>query len=730
MIHRFSTTSSISRMISAIIVVIIIVIAGVAAYGASISSPPRQTSDTSTSLSQTTTTSASLTTTTSHSTSSSSSPGGSSVPSVFTWETANTIENMDPDYSYGLYDFQIMQNVYEPLFYYNGSCSTCVIPWLVQNYTVSPDSKTYTFTLRSGISFADCESLNTTAVYFSLNRLLIADGSSTSANGVRAAWIIQQMLNTSLSSQLCGCKQSYDASYVNDVLAENFVQATGPMTFTMHIQHPNTAFPYLMSGEWATILAPEFVMQHDLAIWSQPSNGYNLPYPNLTGTLSNQISQYYLDLVSTCETGITPNGCGLTYLSTTTDGSQAGTGPYTIQSISPSSNDIVLKANPNYWGGPNQFTGGSKIIPRIGTIDINFVPSISTREIDLTNAAASGQAMSADVSNDHLYDVANRSAWTTENVLSSTIPGVTIYGPQTSYTDIFDLFSLNVTNYFTGKYNTFQPFADIRFRQAFADAINVTEFNIVDNNNLGQVETSAIPPGLPPAGSYNASITPKYKYDPVAVQNLLLDAMMHPLTHFTFVNGTVAPTGVFNNTFGCPQLNSAGQCSHPVSQTLTLNYPTGWYETQSLLTIANVINNVSSTYNMGLTVDVAPEPFGQLFPQADTGSLYMYSAGWFEDYPWVTDYVNPMYYSGGNWAHNDRWNITAMDALYHQAIIDSSTGNMSGLVAETNKMNELANNIVMYLWLFYPATFTVITSNIRGYYYNPSVVGFYFAALY
>jgi peptide/nickel transport system substrate-binding protein len=632
---------------------------------------------------------------------------------------------MDPGYSYGLFDFQVMQNVYEPLLYYNGANSTDVIPWLAQNYTVSPDQMTYTFNLRSGIQFADGEQFNSTSVYFSLNRLLIADGSSNVAHGIRAAWIVQQLLNTSLSSQLCGCSLTYNNAYINHVLSEGFVQPTGPLSFTMHVEHPNSAFPFLMAGEWATILAPNYVMQHDLATWNQTSNGYSLPFPTLSGNLSARISQYFSDLVATCNAGNTPSGCGNTYLFGSYQGSLAGTGPYSISSISQQTNDIVLKANTHYWGGPN-----GNLSAKIATVDINYVPTTSTREIDLRNGASSGQAMSIDLSNDLLYDVANRTLWTSSGKLSSIIPGVSIYGPETSYTDIFDLFAVNVTNYFTGQYYSFQPFADIRFREAFADAINTTNFNTAVNNNLGQVETSAIPPGLPPAGSYNASILPKYSYNPVQSQNLLLDAMMHPLTHFTFKNGTVAPPGVFNNTFGCTTLNSKGVCSSPVAQTITLDYPVGWTDEQSLILIASVINNISDTYNMGLTVTVNPEPFGQLFPQADTGSLYMYSAGWFEDYPWVVDYITPMYYSGGNWAHNDNWNITAMDTLYHEAINDSSSGNVAGLVAATNKMNVLANNMVMYLWLFYPATFTVITSNVQGYYYNPSVVGFYFASMY
>ena len=527
---------------------------------------------------------------------------------------------------------------------------------------------TYNFTLHSGITFADGEPLNSTAVYFSLNRLLVADGSSQVAHGIRAAWIIQQLLNTSLSTQLCTCNEVYNTNYVNAVLAENFVQITGPYSFTIHVMHPNTAFQFLLAGEWADIVAPDYVMQHDLAAWSQASQGYTLPYPTPSGNATTIVNEYLDDIAATCNAGATPNGCGAPYLDGSYQGSLAGSGPYTITSIGQTSNDIVLQANQNYWGGPNQFTGGSKIVPQMKTIDINYVPATNTRELDIQNAAHSGQAMTVDIPNTNLYDVVNRQAWLNNNTMTSIFPGITVYGPEVAYTDIFDAFSTNVTNFYTHDYYSFQPFSDQRFRLAFADAINVSAFNTNENDNLGQVEIDAIPPGLPPQGSYNSSITPKYSFNPDQSAQLLLNAMEHPITQFNFRNGTAAPAGLFNNTFGCSTLNSNGQCSNPVQQTIQLTFPVGWYDENSLLEMSQVINNISSTYNMGLSVSVSPLPFGQMFSEVDTGSVYMFSTGWFDDYPWVTDFLGPIYFSGGNWPSETNWNLTAMNTLYHEAI--------------------------------------------------------------
>jgi ABC-type transport system substrate-binding protein len=468
------------------------------------------------------------------------SPTSPTKNSSVSWETANTHQYIDPQVSYFSYDYGIMQQIYEPLLFYNGTCGTCVIPWLAQSYTSSPDLKSYQFTLRPGIKFADGENLDSTAVYFSLNRALIMDGSSPTGHGIQASWFLQQLLNTSLATYYGG-HPTYDSSYVNSVLGENFVQITSPSSFTINVMNPNSAFLYLFANPLANPVAPNYVMQHDLALWNQSSTGYKLPYPSLSSAPDEMtmIKQYFADLVATCNSGITPSGCGTTYLDHAYAGSLAGTGPYTIQSVSQTTNNIVFKANPNYWGGP------FSMMPQYQTATIKYVPDVATREIDLRSAAQSGQAFllgPGDVPNDHLYDVADRTQWIINSKLQSTIPGVSLYGAYSGFATLFAPFDTNVTNPFTGKPYTFQPFADKRFRLAFADAVNMTQINRSVNNNLGQVAVNVVAPGLPPAGAYNPSNTPTYAYNLGAVQNLLLDAMQNPITTFNFANGTAVPT--------------------------------------------------------------------------------------------------------------------------------------------------------------------------------------------
>ena len=76
-----------------------------------------------------------------------------------------------------------------------------------------------------------------------------------------------------------------------------------------------------------------------------------------------------------------------------------------------------------------------------------------------------------------------------------------------------------------------------------------------------------------------------------------------------------------------------------------------------------------------------------------------------------------------------------MALLSNQMLKADSNNNLTGLIAVTNEMNQFANNEVQYLWTIYPSLVTagsaigVFTSNVHGYYFNPSLNGAYFASM-
>lgn len=641
------------------------------------------------------------------------------IPSSLTYYNTNSFQYLDPSIAYYQQDYTVLSSVYEPLLFYNGSSATQIVPWLAQSYTLSKDGTTANFTLRQGVTFQDGEQLNSSAVYFSLNRLLLFDASSPTSHASQASWILQQLVNPCLST-FFGGDANYTSAYVNAWLADNFVQITGPYTFTLHMIHPNAALPYMLAGQWALMMAPDWVMNHDVALWQQ--QGYNLPNYPLSGSGTTEINNYFMDLAATCNAGPTPNGCGETSLiadsSSLASGSNyaplAGTGPYEITSYNYATQALTLTANPNYWGGGYQSVGPAyKQSPHIKTIQYVYQTDIATRETSLRAAANAGQAAVIDLDASHLFDLANKTVW--DGGAGTLVPNnqwtgsIFFYQPYSTLSVYFYTYGMNVTNPQTGTYYSFQPFADQRIRLAFADSVNITQINADYNNGIGTVANGMYPPGLPPAG-ISAGAKPIYSYNPDQAAQLLLQAMEHPITSFTFVNGTAAPPGTFTTSFGCTSLGSGGTCSNPVKQQVTLTVPPGdTVDLAAFNQIASTINNISSTYNMGLTVIVQIVPLGTLYTELFSGQLYMSFAGWIVDYPWVVDFTAPSFPYPGTWTSGTNLNYTYLNNLENQLETATTADNITGVVTVAKLMNEFSLQQVLYLYTFNTKTVTSIT---------------------
>ncbi|MHB1908097.1 MAG: ABC transporter substrate-binding protein [Nitrososphaerales archaeon] len=703
---------AISRAATIGIVVIIIIIIAAGGYAAFVGIGSSKTTGGSTTPTTTSSATGSGSTTTA-----TTSSGG--VPSSLTYWYTNSFQYMDPSISYYEQDYSIISAAYEPLLFYNGTSSTQVIPWLASSWAVSPTGSNANVTLRSGVNFQDGEALNSTAVYFTYNRLLLFDGSTPSKHGTQASWIIQQLVDPEFSTTLGGTPM-YNSTGVNAVLAKNFVHITGANTFTLNIAHPNAALPYLLAGDWASILAPDWVISHDIALWK--SQGYTLPFPTLNGANATaNINEYFDDLVATCNTGSTPTGCGATSLignsATLASGSnyapQAGTGPYQITSFNFATGALTMKAWSGYWGTK----------AHIATVQLNYETSQTTRETDLQAAANAGQAATIDIASTNLYDLANQSAWAGGSgtlVPNSQWAGKIFFTtPYTSLASFFYPFAMNVTNPQTGTLYNFQPFADRRIRLAFADSVNMSEINADYNNGLGKVANSVLAPGLPPAGSYSASATVPWSYNPDQAAQLLLSAMEQPLTHFVNATGTgTLPTGSgagdVTTQFGCTTLNAQNQCTTPTKQSISLDVAAGDpTDLAAFSDIANTIDNISTTYNMGLTVTVQVLPLGNLYTLEGSGEAYMYFAGWIADYPWVTDFTGPMMSYPGAYTAGDAVNYAYLNNLQAQAVTAQSTGNVSGVAAAAHLMDVFTTQQVLYLYTFYTLSYNMFTTNIN-----------------
>ncbi len=69
----------------------------------------------------------------------------------------------------------------------------------------------------------------------------------------------------------------------------------------------------------------------------------------------------------------------------------------------------------------------------------------------------------------------------------------------------------------------------------------------------------------------------------------------------------------------------------------------------------------------------------------------------------------------------DNHNDTQMFALYEQAVNASASGDIPQLLQIDDKLNILANNAVLYLYIGQPEYITAATSNLQGFTFDPGL---------
>ncbi|MCL5068531.1 MAG: ABC transporter substrate-binding protein, partial [Thaumarchaeota archaeon] len=223
------SSRGIGRNALIIVAVVIVIILAVGAYAAmslgTSSTSSQTTSQTSSSTSQTSTSSQ-----TGHTTQTSTTTSSSINYQPITWEMQSKPLSLDPAVPYESWSGSIIENLYEPLLWYNQTSSQ-TIPWLAQSYNVSADGLSYTFTLRQGITFCDGTSFNASAVKFSIDREILMDVPSSLVYNFGAGGL------AGASQYIASNKTQADA---NAYLAADGVTVDGPYTVTFHLVRPSS----------------------------------------------------------------------------------------------------------------------------------------------------------------------------------------------------------------------------------------------------------------------------------------------------------------------------------------------------------------------------------------------------------------------------------------------------------------------------------------------------------
>ncbi|MBX7267311.1 ABC transporter substrate-binding protein [Micromonospora sp. Llam7] len=209
--------------------------------------------------------------------------GGNANGDATTTLTVNTsfvLKTLDPGRVYEATGLTAVHALYDTLLTFEGSDVGTPVPALAESYEVSADAKTFTFKLRSGVTFSDGSPLTADDVVFSLNRLKNIKGSPAVT------------------------------------VSELSVSKTDDSTVVVTSATPNPNVPVVLAMPSTGVLNAGVAQENGAKDGEDAAQG--------------DTAQQYLDTNS------------------------IGSGPYVLKSYDPSA-QVVLEANPNYWGEKPQF---------------------------------------------------------------------------------------------------------------------------------------------------------------------------------------------------------------------------------------------------------------------------------------------------------------------------------------------------------------------------------------
>ena len=340
-----------------------------------------------------------------------------------------------------------------------------------------------------------------------------------------------------------------------------------------------------------------------------------------------------------------------------------GTGPFTLASYDPTTGTSILNRSATYWGTPYH-TGPAKT----PYVIVKVVPDGTTMLTDIQGGAADGVELSPTL----LPQVLNITDWLTNQKIVPLSPNVKLIGPYPLASMSFIEFNVKALDS-NGNPLPFQPFSDLRVREAMSYAFNASAY--VQNSwyNFGYLVNNPIALGEP---GYNASF-PYYQYNLSAAKQLLLEA---------------GPSVGFSP-------------SNPKS--VTMYYIAGTtYQQDALLQLANAVNSL----NTGLTLNVQGLAGGTFFSNLRTQQAYAWGLGNSMAYPNGYDMMSwEGVYSAGGAAHRGNYNDSEVNSLMLQA---SQTSNQTLENILLSRAALIVHNSHIYLYTVGQDTYQIVGAKV------------------
>lgn len=204
------------------------------------------------------------------------------------------------DDGYDSASYEVDQQVYETLFYFNGGDINNPVGVLATGYNLSSDGLVYTIYLRPNVTFHDGTAFNASAVKYSLDRLMLVD------NGPAYGDFLGDIKGF---DEYNAATPNTTQADVDTYLAAGGIKVINDTTVQITLAQPDSSFIKKLTFAATSIMSPTFDQAH---------GGYN--------ATAHQGNAYMVE-------------------------HEAGTGPFTLQSWE-HKNAVTLARNPNYWRAP------------------------------------------------------------------------------------------------------------------------------------------------------------------------------------------------------------------------------------------------------------------------------------------------------------------------------------------------------------------------------------------
>jgi len=501
---------------------------------------------------------------------------------TFVYDTFGEQQSLDPIWLFDTSSSVVAQNIYDTLLFYQGGTST-LIPIVASDMpTVSADGLIYNFPIRSGIKFHSGNDLTAADVQYSLLRLLVTDRSGGSGFIFNGAFLGASStrnqdgtLNQDLIDIICGDNGKQQAVTVdgNNVVI-HLINPFGPVLQTLATTETGIVDEktVIAKGGWPGCTG-------DRATDAANFQKYNNP-PNQANT----------ELFDT----------------------DAGSGPYSLQSWDKANRITTLVAFPDYWQG-NPATNGS-----FSTLIYKTVEDDNTRILNLKNGASDFMDPGSNSNLPAIYAVAG----------SRTLPNIPSLVSQVICFN-FDIQMPGGSNVLAGSGkldgngipNNF--FQDDHIRKAFN---YLFDQNLAIQRAYLGLATPTSTPHVQGLNYYNGGQESVNELAGIPNHGADLNKAADELKQ-AFGGSIANPGPAWTTGF-----------------TFTASYNSGNTNRQIWLNLlqANLqaLNNIKTFGNHGgVNMNVRNVPFAQLLNEIVDGTLPMHTCGWAPDYTDAADYL-------------------------------------------------------------------------------------------